>query len=79
MATKTPKPQVKVDARVVLGHRVRSLRIEANMTQQALADRCKFFRTYLSRIEHGTANATVTVLAALAVALNVEIGDLFNG
>jgi transcriptional regulator with XRE-family HTH domain len=43
-----------------------------------LADQCGIFRTYLSRIENGTANPTITVLASLAVALNVEIQELIK-
>jgi transcriptional regulator with XRE-family HTH domain len=47
------------------------------MTQQVLANECKIFRTYLSRIETGTANPTITVMEAIAANLHVEIAALF--
>ena len=47
------------------------------MSQQALAEQCRFFRTYISRIESGQANPTVNVLAQLARGLNAEIADFF--
>jgi transcriptional regulator with XRE-family HTH domain len=47
------------------------------MSQQALSEKCDIFRTYVSRVESGEANPTVTVLAAIAAGLNVDIRDLF--
>ena len=46
--------------------RVRELRLAAGMTQEDLAERCGLFRTYLSRIETGRANPTLTMIHALA-------------
>lgn len=48
------------------------------MSQEVLAQRCGIYRTYLSRIEAGTANPTLKVLFGLATALNVDICDLFS-
>lgn len=72
--TKAPK----VDVKAVIGRQVKRLRQESGATQDELAERCGIYRTYLSRIEGGMANPTVTVLAALAIALGVEIQDLFR-
>jgi transcriptional regulator with XRE-family HTH domain len=66
------------DIRTVLGRRVRRLRNEAGLSQASVAEHCGIFRTYLSRIENGTANPTVTVLVALATALDVGLADLLN-
>jgi transcriptional regulator with XRE-family HTH domain len=44
----------------------------------AVADHCGMFRTYLSRIENGTANPTVTVLVDVATALGVRVNKLFD-
>lgn len=65
------------DARPVLGRQVRRLRKKSGLTQDVVAENCGIFRTYLSRIENGTANPTVTVLSALAKTLDVSIGDFF--
>lgn len=62
--------------RALLGLRVKALRKAANLTQDLLAERCGIFRTYLSRIENGTANPSLQVLATLAEALHVSIHDL---
>ena len=59
------------------GQRVRELRLAAGMTQEDLAERCGLFRTYLSRIETGLANPTLTMIHALAGSLGVSVTDLF--
>jgi transcriptional regulator with XRE-family HTH domain len=68
---------LKPDLRDIVGGQVRRLRAEAGITQQVLADQCGIYRTYLSRAENGDANLTITVLAALAENLNVNVGELF--
>jgi transcriptional regulator with XRE-family HTH domain len=78
MKTRTKKAQPTTDIKEVVGVQVRRLRAEAAITQKDLADQCNIFRTYLSRIENGTANPTVTVVAALASALNVPITELLK-
>jgi DNA-binding XRE family transcriptional regulator len=61
----------------VLGRQVKRLRRENGLTQEALADRCDIYRTYLSRIEGGTANPSLSVLVGIARFLRVEIQVLF--
>nr|WP_257789661.1 helix-turn-helix transcriptional regulator [Curvibacter sp. AEP1-3] len=60
------------------GLRIKELRYEKSLTQEDLADRTGMFRTYLSRIEAGLANPTLTMLHTLAGALEVEIEELFS-
>jgi len=60
-----------------LSRQVKAFRGEAGLTQQALAERCGIYRTYLSRIESGDANPSIGVLIALANTLNIEIYKLF--
>jgi transcriptional regulator with XRE-family HTH domain len=62
---------------VTVGKNVRKFRNEAGLSQEDVSKRCGIYRTYLSRIEGGTANPTVTVLDALAKSLQVKIEDLF--
>lgn len=50
----------------------------AAMTQEDLAERCGLFRTYLSRIETGRANPTLTMIHALAISLGVPVVALFG-
>jgi transcriptional regulator with XRE-family HTH domain len=60
------------------GVRVRELRAAAGLSQDDLAERAGLFRTYMSRIETGRANPTVTVVTKLAQALNVTVDVLFE-
>ena len=48
------------------------------MTQEDLAARCGLFRTYMSRIETGKANPTLTMIHALATSLGVPVAALFG-
>jgi DNA-binding XRE family transcriptional regulator len=61
-----------------VGARIRQLRSNAEMTQDVLSERCGIFRTYLSRIESGSANPTLVILVALAESLSVEPAELFR-
>ena len=63
---------------VKFGSRVRQLRLAAEMTQEDLAHRCGLFRTYMSRIETGAANPTLTMIHALAGSLRVPVSALFE-
>ena len=67
-----------IDPRKALGLRIKQLRADYPLTQEELADRCGLFRTYMSRIESGLANPTLTVLHTLAQGLEVEIGVLLT-
>jgi transcriptional regulator with XRE-family HTH domain len=57
---------------------VRRLRARADLTQERLAEAAAIDLSYLQRIERADANATITVLVALADALSVKIGVLFR-
>ena len=61
------------------GARVREIRLGRAMTQEDLAERCGLFRTYMSRIETGQANPTLTMIDALAASLGVPIAAQFDG
>jgi transcriptional regulator with XRE-family HTH domain len=72
----TPEPPPASIQRA-FGERVRTLRMKAELRQEDLADRCGLYRTYLSRIENGTANPTLAMIQALADSLDVPITSLF--
>ena len=60
------------------GQRIRELRQAAGMTQDDLSERCGLFRTYMSRIETGKANPTLSMIHALAGSLGVPVTALFE-
>ena len=58
------------------GDRIKELRLARGVTQDELSERVGVFRTYMSRIETGVANPTLTLLQALADALEVTLPEL---
>jgi DNA-binding XRE family transcriptional regulator len=56
----------------LLAINVRHFRTNKNLSQDALAAKCGIFRTYLSRIETGKCNPSLSVLVALAGALDIS-------
>ncbi|MEZ5735561.1 MAG: helix-turn-helix transcriptional regulator [Novosphingobium sp.] len=61
-----------------LGRNVRRLREERGWSQEDYADRAGIHRTYVSDIERGKRNPTVTVVEKLAKPLEVEPGRLLD-
>lgn len=61
----------------IVGGNIRRYRLLKQMSQKALAEESGIFRTYLSRIEAGKGNPSLTVLAALASVLGVQLHVLF--
>ena len=60
-----------------LGSRVRDLRQERRISQEALADAAGIGRSYMSGIERGVRNFSVLHLIKIARALHISIGELF--
>lgn len=63
--------------RVKFGERVRELRKAGGFSQEAFADRCGLARSYMSRVERGTANPSLDAIEVLAIALGIQARDLF--
>jgi transcriptional regulator with XRE-family HTH domain len=61
-----------------LGERVRALRHERHISQEALADSAGIARSYMSGIERGVRNCSVLHILRIAKALKVSVGDLFT-
>lgn len=60
------------------GLRIKEFRDLKGMSQEDLAEAASVFRTYLSRIEMGHANPTLTVIHALAMGLNESPSALLD-
>ncbi|WP_092413053.1 helix-turn-helix domain-containing protein [Collimonas sp. OK307] len=61
------------------GERIRELRKERALSQEGFADMCGFDRTYISGIERGVRNPSLSAIEALAMALSVTVAELFSG
>jgi transcriptional regulator with XRE-family HTH domain len=60
------------------GERVRELRKDLGLSQEGFADACGFDRTYISGIERGLRNPSLTAIEILAKALGISVSDLFH-
>lgn len=66
------------DERIVaLGQRIRELRKEQGISQEALAALAGIDRSYMGCVERGEKNVTVRSLFKIADALNLKPGELF--
>ncbi len=59
-----------------LGDSIRSKRLALGMSQEELADRCAFDRTYISMLERGARNPSFRNLLRVARGLDVSISQL---
>lgn len=62
-----------------LAERVRNLRIEKGLTQEALAHRIGRDQQAIQRLETARTNPTLTFLQEVADALGVDLRDLLDG
>jgi transcriptional regulator with XRE-family HTH domain len=67
-----------MDVRERVGLNLQRLRREKGLSQEELADVANIHQTYLSGVERGKRNPTVTVLQRIAVALGADIEDLVS-
>jgi transcriptional regulator with XRE-family HTH domain len=59
------------------GEKVKGLRNEKGLSQEQLAFKANFHRTYIGMIERAERNITLANIKKLADALEVDIKDLF--
>jgi transcriptional regulator with XRE-family HTH domain len=62
-----------------LGRRIRALRKQQQLSQEALADHAGLHRTYIGGIERGERNITIRNLAAIGRALGISLSELLEG
>lgn len=59
-----------------VGQNLKAAREDLGISQEELADRAGLHRTYISGVERGVRNPTVTVLEKIAKALKVKTSSL---
>ena len=62
-----------------IGAHIRRIRQHRELSLQGLADISGYSKGYLSKLEHGLAQAPIATLMSLAKALKVQINELFDG
>jgi transcriptional regulator with XRE-family HTH domain len=65
-----------MDIRRRLGLNVQRLRRARGWSQEEFAERAGLHRTYISGVERGVRNPTITIVGRLAEALEATIGEL---
>jgi transcriptional regulator with XRE-family HTH domain len=60
------------------GSCIRSLRLQAGLSQVEFGEKCGFYQTYLSRIENGNANPSLNAIEVIANALGLTVFQLFD-
>lgn len=68
----------KPDIRERFGYAVKVRREELDWTQEELAERAGIHRTYLSDIERGSRNVSIINIERVAVALGLQVSELFQ-
>jgi transcriptional regulator with XRE-family HTH domain len=58
------------------GRKLRAVRTETGISQEALAQRSGLHRTYVSSVERGERNISLVNIAKLANALGVKLSEL---
>jgi transcriptional regulator with XRE-family HTH domain len=71
MTTRSP-------AHAAFGEAIRQMRGELGMSQEALAEACDLDRTYISGIERGARNPSLTNILKIAAALDTRPADLLS-
>jgi transcriptional regulator with XRE-family HTH domain len=69
---------VESSTRKQFGKRLRQLRKQAGLSQEALGDKAGLHRTYIGSIERGEQNISVDNIHKLAKALKVQPKNLFD-
>ncbi|MBC7498491.1 helix-turn-helix transcriptional regulator [Candidatus Gracilibacteria bacterium] len=67
-----------MDIKKKFGVKIRSLRLKTGLSQESFGNKAKLHRTYIGNIERGEKNITLENIQKLAIALEVEIKDLFE-
>lgn len=63
---------------VNFGNKVREIRKSKNLSQEDLADKADLHRTYIGMIERAEKNITLINIQKIAIALEIDIKELFN-
>tara|TARA_B100000963_G_C22628449_1_gene673609 strand:+ start:53 stop:268 length:216 start_codon:yes stop_codon:yes gene_type:complete len=67
-----------MDIKSRFGKKVKKLRLSKGLSQEAFAHKADLDRTYISSIEKGERNVSLVVIEKIAIALEIEISNLFD-
>lgn len=72
-------PATHSPASAEVGRRIAAFRAKAGVSARALAESADMDLTNYQRIERGRGNPTISTLLQIAVALEIDVGELVTG
>ena len=73
------RAEIMDDLLAAIGKRLRTARETIGISQEELASRAEINTSYLSQIERGLKEPSLSVLSRLAEGVNMTVTDLFTG
>lgn len=67
-----------MNIRVTVGNNIRTIRLKHGWSQEELADRAGLHRTYISGLERGVRNPTISIISTLASAFDIAPAELLK-
>lgn len=67
-----------MDIKIKVGQRIKQLRKELELSQEALGLKAEVDRTYVTDVENGRRNVSLEILERIIKALNISISEFFN-
>jgi len=63
---------------MLLGNKIKELRLQCNLTQEELADRCELTKGYISQLENDLTSPSIATLIGILSVLGSSLKDFFN-
>jgi transcriptional regulator with XRE-family HTH domain len=63
---------------MLLGNKIKQLRLQTGLTQEELADRCELTKGYISQLENDLTSPSIATLIDILSALGTNLKDFFN-
>lgn len=69
---------MKTEILIQFGNRVRELRTQRNWSQEELAEKAGFHRTYIGMVERAERNLSLTNVEVFAKTFEMSVSELLN-
>lgn len=67
-----------MNARIIFSSNMKNYRRKAGFTQEELAEKAGFHRTYIGSVERAERNVSIDAMEKIALALDLSIDQLFK-